>query len=69
VVEVIAFAGTFTHTREHGQTTVRFGNVVDQFHHVHGLAHTGTTEQADLAAFGKRTHQVNHFDTGFQQFL
>ena len=69
VVEVIAFTGTLTHTGEHGQTAVRLGDVVDEFHHVHGLAHTGTTEQADLAAFGERANQVNHLDAGFQQFL
>ncbi|SKN50229.1 cellobiose phosphorylase [Mycobacteroides abscessus subsp. massiliense] len=68
VVEVVTFTGTFTHTCEHGQTAVRFGDVVDQFHHVHGFAHTGTTEQTYFTALSKRTQQVDHFNTGFQQF-
>src|SRR5690606_33787913 len=35
--------------------------------HVHGLAHTGTTEQTNLTTLGKRANQVNHLNTGFQQ--
>ena len=69
VVEVISFAGTLAHAGKHGQTAVRLGDVVDQFHHVHGLAHAGAAEQADLAAFSEGADQVNHFDTGFQQLL
>ena len=68
VIEVVTFTGTLTHTCEHGQTAVRFGDVVNQFHHVHGFAYTGTTEQTYFTAFSKRTQQVDHFNTGFQQF-
>lgn len=45
------------------------GDVVDQFHHVHGLAHTRTTEQTNLTTLGERADQVNNLDAGFQQFL
>ncbi|MCY1304057.1 hypothetical protein D9M70_537940 [compost metagenome] len=45
------------------------GDVVDEFHHVHGLAHAGAAEQAHLAALGERAHQVDHLDAGFQQVL
>jgi hypothetical protein len=45
------------------------GNIVDEFHHVHCLANTGTTKQADLATLGKRTHQVDDLDTGFKQLV
>ena len=69
VIEVVAFTGTLTHTGKHRQAAVRLGDVVDEFHHVHGLAHTGATEQTHLAALGERAHQVNHLDAGFQQFL
>src|SRR5690606_9120443 len=34
-----------------------------------GLADTGATEQADLAALGEGTDQVDHLDTGLQQFV
>ncbi len=67
MVEVVTFTGTFTHTGEYGQTAVLLGDVVDQFHHVHGLAHTGATEQTHLTTLGERTNQVNHLDAGFQQ--
>jgi hypothetical protein len=29
-------------------------DVVDQFHHVHGLAYTGAAEQTNLTTLGKR---------------
>jgi hypothetical protein len=46
---------------------VLLGDVVDEFHHVHGLAHAGATEQTDLAALGERADQVDNLDAGFQQ--
>ena len=67
MVEVVAFAGTLAHAGEHRQAAVLLGDVVDQFHHVDGLAHAGAAEQADLAALGERAHQVNNLDAGFQQ--
>src|SRR5471030_747882 len=69
VVEVVTFAGTLAHAGKHGNTRVRLGDVVDQFHHVHGLADAGAAEQADFTAFGERAHQVDHLDAGFQQLL
>ena len=67
MVEVVPFAGTLAHAGKHRQTAVRFGDVVNQFHHVHGFAYTGTAEQTHFAAFGKRAKQVDYFNTGFQQ--
>ena len=67
MVEVVTFARTLTHTGEHRQTAVLFSDVVNEFHHVHGLTYTRTTEQTDLTAFSERTHQVNHFDARLKQ--
>src|SRR5690606_11584625 len=67
VIEVVTFTSTLTNTSEHGQTAVRLGDVVDQLHHVYGLADTGTTEQTNLAAFGEGADQVDDLDPGFQQ--
>src|SRR5690606_41173014 len=53
VVEVVALAGTLTDAGEHRQAFVRLGDVVDQLHHVDGLADAGAAEQADLAALGR----------------
>src|SRR5690606_37656243 len=69
VVEVVPFTGPLAHAGEHGQTAVRLGDVVDQLHHVHGLADAGATEQADLSALGERADQVDHLDAGFQQLV
>ena len=67
MIKVVPFASPLTHAREHRQTSVLLGDIVDQFHHVHGLADTGTTEETDLAALGKGADQVNHFDAGLKQ--
>src|SRR5690606_15084689 len=69
VVEVVTLTGTLAHTGKHGVTAVLDGDVADQLHHVHGLAHAGATEQADLAALGERADQVDHLDAGFQQLV
>jgi hypothetical protein len=67
VVEVVAFAGTLADAGEHRVAAVGLGDVVDQFHHVHGLADAGAAEQADLAALGERADQVDNLDAGGQQ--
>ena len=48
---------------------MRFGDVIDQFHHVNGFADTSAAKQANLAALGKWAYQINHLDAGFEQFL
>jgi hypothetical protein len=53
VVEVVALAGTLTDAGENRQTRVLQRDVVDQLHHVDGLAHAGAAEEADLAALGE----------------
>ncbi len=41
--------------------------IVDQLEHVHSLADPGAAKQPDLAAFGKRTDQVDHLDPRLEQ--
>jgi hypothetical protein len=36
-------------TTEDGETTVSFGNIIDELLDQHGLADTGTTEKADFS--------------------
>jgi len=48
--EVGSLTGALAHTGEHRHTTMLRSNTVDHFLDENGLAHTGTTEQADLAA-------------------
>src|SRR3546814_7741073 len=51
VVEVVAFAGTLAHAGEHRQAAVLLGDVVDQFHHVDGLAHAATRLDRNIKTF------------------
>ena len=66
IVQVVALAGAFSHAREHGQAAVLLGDVVDQFHDQHRLAHARAAEQADLAALGVGSDEVHHLDTRFE---
>ena len=67
MIKVVTFTCTLAHSSKHGQAAVLLSDVIDEFHHVDGLAYTGTTEQTDLTAFGERTHQVNHLDACLKQ--
>ena len=69
VIEVVAFAGALTDAGEHGQARVRLRDVVDQLHHVDGLADAGAAEQAHLAALGERADQIDDLDARFEQLL
>ena len=66
VIKVVALAGALAHAGEHRVTAVRLGDVVDEFHDQHGLAHAGATEEADLAALGVGRQQVDDLDAGFE---
>jgi hypothetical protein len=54
VIKVVTFTSTLANASEHRVTAVRFGDVVDEFHDRHGLAHAGAAEQADLTALERR---------------
>mgnify|MGYP000131621079 CR=1 FL=1 len=66
--EVTALTGAFADTGEDGVAAVLGGHVVDQLLDQHGLADTGTAEQADLAALGVGSQQVDDLDAGLQNF-
>ena len=69
MVEVVTLTSTLTDARKHRVTGVLDRDVTDQLHHVYGFTYTRTTEQTNFTALRERTHQVDNFDTGFQQFL
>ena len=69
MVEVVTLTSTFTYTRKHRVTGVLDRDVTNKLHHVYGFTYTRTTEQTNFTALSERTHQVDNFDTGFQQFL
>src|SRR5690606_12218169 len=64
VVEVVAFTSTLTDASEHGVTAVRLSDVVDELLDENGLADASAAEQADLAALGVRSEQVDDLDAG-----
>ncbi len=66
VVKIVAFAGALTDAGEHGVTTVRLGDVVDEFHDDDGLADAGAAERADFAALDERADQVDDLDAGLE---
>src|SRR5690606_19334861 len=68
VVKIVALTGTLADTREHGVTAVRLGDVVDQLLDENRLAHAGAAEQADLAALGVRSQEVENLDARDENF-
>ena len=66
MIEIVSFASTLANTGKHRVTAVLFGNIVDELHERYGLAHTGTTEQTNLAALGNWHDQVDYLDARFQ---
>ena len=66
--EVIALAGTLAHAGEHRNAAVHRTNVADQFLDDDRLAHAGAAVCANLAAFGERRDEVEHFDARLENF-
>ena len=44
------------------------GDVPDQLHDEYGFSHPGAAEQTDFPTLGVGSHQVDYFNTGFQDF-
>ena len=64
VIEIIALASALSHTGKHRIAAMRLGNIVDQLHENDGLADAGAAEQADLAAPGVGSEQIDDFHPG-----
>src|SRR5688572_23006418 len=62
----MAFADAFTNAGKETESSAAHGDVVDHFHGEHGLAHTSTADDADLAAFHERRKEVHNLDARFQ---
>ena len=67
--QVVALTRTLAHAGEYRETVVFLGDVVDQLHDEHRLAHAGTAEQTDLAALDIGFEQVDDLDAGGQHLL
>src|SRR6266850_116615 len=64
--QVVAFAGTLTHTGEHRVAAMLLGNVVDELHDHDGFADPGATEQPDFPTLQKGLDQVDDLDAGLK---
>ena len=64
--KVVSFTGPFSYAGKDGIAPVFGGNVPDQFLNQNGFAHTGAAEQADFAASGVGSQQVDDLDAGLQ---
>ena len=64
--QVGALTGALAHAGEDRDTTVLLGHPVDHLLDEDGLAHTGPTEEADLAALHVRLEEVDHLDPGLE---
>ena len=66
MIEVIALARPFPHTGKDRIAAMLLGNVADEFHNDHGLAHAGAAEEADFAALNEGTDEVDDLDSGLE---
>ena len=67
--QIVALARSFTDTGKDREAVVFLGDVVDQLHDEHRLAHTGAAEQTDLAALDIRLQQVDYLDARREHLL
>ena len=67
MIEVVTLPGPFAYPGKYGEAAVLNGDITNQLHHVHGLAHARAAEKPDLSTFRKGTYQVDNLDTGFEQ--
>src|SRR5215467_15995158 len=68
VPKVIALARPLTHTREHRESAVVQGDVIDELHDDNRLADPCTSEESDLASLAVGLQQIDHLDACFKHF-
>ena len=67
-VQAGSFAGTFTHTSEHGITLMHGSHRADELHDDNGFASSSAAEDTSLTTLGKGSDKVDDLDTGFEDF-
>ena len=63
VVEIVTLTSSLADTSEDGETTMKFGDIVDKLHDKDGLADTGTTEETNLTSLGVGSQKVDNLNT------
>src|SRR5262249_31837359 len=66
--KVIALARPLAHTREHRESAVVQGNVIDELHDDNRLADPRTSEESDLASLAVGLQQIDDLDACFKHF-
>ena len=64
--QIVAFAGSLAHAREHRNAAMFQSDVVDQLHDDDRLADARAAEQSDLAAAQIGLQQIDHLDAGLE---
>ena len=67
--QVVALASALAHTGKHRVAVQAVCNVVDELLNEHCFAHTGTAEEADLAALGEGLDKVDNLDASVKNLL
>ena len=62
MVKIVSFSGAFSHTCEHGVTSMSFGDVVNQFLDEHGFSDSGSSEKPDFTSSGIRSQQIHNLN-------
>ena len=68
MIQIIALSGPFPDAGEDRISAVFRRNIGDQLLNQNGLAYSRAAEQPNLAALLIRAEQINHLDSGFQNF-
>ena len=66
VVQVVTLTGTLADTSEDRETTVGFGDVVNQLLNEHSLADTSTTKETNLSTTSVGSEKIDDLDTSNQ---
>jgi peptide chain release factor 1 len=66
VPQVVTLSGTLADTAEHRHAAVLLRDVVDELHDEDGLAHTSTTEEANLATTSVGSEEVHDLNAGLE---
>ena len=66
MVKVVALTGTLADAGEHGVAAVGLGDVIDELHDDHGLAHASAAEGTDFTTLSEGRDEIDDLDAGLK---
>ena len=60
MIKVVALPGSFANTGKDANSSMLSGNVVDHFHHDHGLTDAGTSKHSHFSTAWKGNKKINN---------